>query len=238
MSKGKLEKFEELNTFPHVLQNRKPNEGEKDTTYIPILINNKGEEVEYKGKWSKTFFGNSNPLVLELACGRGEYSVAMGKEYPEKNFIGVDIKGNRIWKGARMAMDEEMKNVGFIRTRIEQIDRLFDEDEVSEIWITFPDPFLRKSKARKRLTHSRYLKMYKSILASGGVVHLKTDSDPLYQFTKESIEEFGATKLKDIDDIYKKGFDEPLLNIKTYYENMHLEDGRTIKYLKMGFNSN
>lgn len=182
------------------------------------------------GNWAN-HFGNDHPVTLELACGKGEYTLAMARMFPERNFIGIDIKGNRIWKGARTALDEKLKNVAFLRIAIDHIAAYFSPEEVSEIWITFPDPFLRKSKAKKRLTHSRFLHAYHSILKKHGHIHLKTDSAELYEFTKEMIKENHCSLHKDIPDIYGNGKPDPLLRIKTFYEKMHLSEGRIIRYL-------
>jgi tRNA (guanine-N7-)-methyltransferase len=183
------------------------------------------------GQWP-AFFKNNNPLTLELACGKGDYTVALARKYPERNFMGVDLKGNRIWRGAKTALDESINNAAFLRTQIDKLDNYFAEGEIAEIWITFPDPFLRNSKSKKRLTHPKFLQLYQPLLAPGGTINLKTDSPQLYEFTKEVIEASGCTLIENIPDIYALTDIPPLLQIKTYYEGMHLEDGRTIRYLK------
>lgn len=185
---------------------------------------------EAEKKWPD-FFKNDHPLVLELACGKGEYSVNMAKAFPEKNFIGVDIKGNRMFVGAKKALDENISNVAFLRTRIEQITDYFLPHSISDIWITFPDPFLREGKAKNRLTHHKFLALYQRILKKDGVIHLKTDSKPLFDFTLEMIEHHQAKILKRYDDVYKNGEPEFPLNIQTYYEGLHLLDHRTIQYV-------
>ncbi len=183
-----------------------------------------------KDKWTE-FFGNDNPITLELACGKGEYSVNLGRAHKDKNFIGVDIKGNRMYIGATQALNEGLKNVGFLRTHILQIQDYFNAGDVEKIWIIFPDPFLRESKENNRLTHPRFLYRYQQILKKGGTVNLKTDSKELYDYTHEVIKEHNCTIVEDIQDIYGKGKATGPLAIQTHYEKMHLEDGRLINYL-------
>lgn len=209
MGHKKLIRFEEIKTFPNVLIFPK----------------------EIKGEWVSKHFQNKFPLTLELACGKGEYTVGMARRFKNKNFVGVDIKGNRIWKGAKTALEDEVSNAAFLRIQIDHIADYFAENEVADIWITFPDPFLRKSKAKKRLTHLRFLHQYKKILQSGGRIHLKTDSPELYKFTQDVIAESHCILHKDLPDVYENEPDE-LLKIKTFYEKMHLENGRTIRYLE------
>lgn len=208
-SKSKLQKFAELSTHPLVLEKN------------PIL----------KGKWNSDFFKNKHPIVLELACGKGDYTLGMAKLFPEKNFVGMDIKGNRIWSAARIATLENLQNVGFIRDQIDHIDAYFEQSEISEIWITFSDPFPRDGDAKKRLTSTKFLPLYKKILNTNGIIHLKTDSDLLYNFTKETLAEYPSEILKDYEDVYAMKKNEELYGIQTYYEKMHLKDNRTIKYL-------
>lgn len=179
--------------------------------------------------WASHF--KPNPLVLELACGKGEYTVNLAKAFPDKNFIGVDIKGNRMFVGAKKALDENIQNVSFLRTRIEQITNYFHPHSISEIWITFPDPFLRESKAKNRLTHHKFLAMYQQLLVPGGVIHLKTDSEELFGFTHEMIEYHQCPIVQRIENVYEKGTPEFPLNIQTFYESMHLLDHRTIRYV-------
>lgn len=209
MGQKKLQRFAEIETFPNV------------------LIYPQGMQ----GAWGR-HFGNEHPLTLELACGKGDYTLGLARLFPERNFMGVDLKGNRIWRGAKTALVEDLSNVAFLRTQIEQITDYFAPGEVSEIWITFPDPFLRKSRARKRLTHPRFLALYQQFLQPGGTVNLKTDSPELYHFTRRSIEAAGCTLLEDVADVYALDPVPPLLRIQTYYEGMHLADGRTIRFLK------
>jgi tRNA (guanine-N7-)-methyltransferase len=227
MSKrNKLQKFAELLTFPNVYENFDAKE--------PSLVGEHGEPVELKGQWNEKHFKNDHPITLELACGKGDYTLGLARMYPERNFIGVDIKGARIWKGAGIALQENLTNAAFLRTRIEQIEAFFEPGEIKEIWITFPDPFLRKSKANRRLTAPSFLKRYRRLLPKGGLVHLKTDSPELYAFTLESLEETPfATLLYHDDNIYAKPLPMPELELKTFYENMHLAEGKTIKYVRI-----
>ncbi len=182
-------------------------------------------------KWNE-IFKNNNPIVLELACGKGEYTVNMAKQFPEKNFIGVDIKGNRMFVGAQKALQDGVKNVCFLRIRIEGILQYFKPKSISEIWITFPDPFLRESRAKNRLTHHKFLAIYQQLLIDGGIIHLKTDSKELYDFTLEMISHHQCTIIENIENVYKNGEPAFPLNIKTFYETMHLADNRIIKYIR------
>ena len=208
MGHKKLIRFAELETFENVLQ-------------FPKNI---------KTNWNK-FFRNENPLVLELACGKGEYAVGLGLLHHDKNFVGVDLKGNRIWVGARKALENNLQNVAFLRTQIDQVDEYFAEGEVSEIWITFPDPFLRKSKAKKRLTHPKFLRVYKQFLRAGGYIHLKTDSPDLYAFTKTVIAMYSCSMHTDYDDLYLQQNIGEELKIKTHYESLDISGSNRIYYL-------
>lgn len=225
MSKrNKLQKFTELLSFPHVFENFDHKN--------PSLTGKDGEKVNLKGKWN-SFFKNENPVILELACGGGEYTLALAKKNPEKNYIGVDIKGARIWKGATKSLVENLDNVAFLRTRIEQIHYFFTTDEIAEIWITFPDPFLRKSKANRRLTSPKFLDLFRMILRKEGIVHLKTDSNPLYEFTLEVLNNDPSVNILYVnEDIYAANLAHPELAFKTYYEYKHLAGGRSIKYIR------
>lgn len=209
MGQKKLVRFAEIETFPNVLQ-------------YPEGM---------KGKWSE-FFHNSNPVVLELACGKGEYAVGLGRLHPEKNFIGIDVKGNRIWVGAKKSLRENLTNVAFVRSQIDRITEYFSPGEVSEIWITFPDPQLRFSKAKKRLTHPKFLRLYQQFLAPGGNIHLKTDSPDLYSFTKSVIELYGLEIEEDLDDVYKTPDIPDELGIKTHYESLDIAQSNRIHYLR------
>lgn len=226
MSKrNKLQKFAELLTFPNVYENF-------DADH-PGLQDANGEPIELKGKWASQHFKNEQAITLELACGRGEYTLGLARMYPQRNFIGVDVKGARIWKGAGIALQENLKNVAFLRTRIEQITHFFAPEEVSEIWITFPDPFLRNSKANRRLTSAFFLNAYRTILKKNGVIHLKTDEPNLYEFTLETLAATsGVTILYHHADIYAEALAFPELALKTHYERMHLQENKTIKYIQ------
>ncbi len=221
----KLQKFAELLTFPNVYENFDAKQ--------PELAGQDGKIVDLKGKWDATHFKKGNPITLELACGRGEYSLGLARAYPDRNFIGVDIKGARIWKGAKIALDEGLNNVAFLRTRIEQIALFFAPEEISEIWITFPDPFLKESKSNRRLTSPIFINEYRKILKQGGIVHLKTDEPNLYDFTLETLSADPEVEiLYHDDDIYAKALPFPELELKTYYEQMHLSEGKKIKYVR------
>lgn len=227
--KNKLKKFADLLSYPNVYENYDPK--------IPTLLKNKESEVDLKGNWALDHFHNHHPIILELACGRGEYTEALAEAYPECNFIGVDIKGARIWQGATSTLEKKLFNAAFLRTRIEQISLFFGENEINEIWITFPDPFLRESKENKRLTSKRFLDQYKIILRKGALLHLKTDDETLYEFTLKTLSEYaGAKILYSNNDIYSTPlvFDE--LSYKTQYEKEHLADGRKIKYVRFSIN--
>lgn len=215
MGKDKLRKFAEVATFKNVVQ----------------LDAGK----EYKGQWSSKFFGNDKPLVLELACGKGEYTVNLAKMFPERNFIGIDIKGNRIWRGAKTALEDGTENVGFLRIQIETILEFFEENEVSEIWITFPDPQPQDSREKKRLTNPTFLERYKFILKEDGIMHLKTDNDFFYNYTLEQIEQLGLTKFKETADLYNSDLVDDVLSIKTYYERKYLAVDKSINYVQWTF---
>ena len=208
MGHKKLIRFAELETFENVLQ-------------FPKNI---------KGKWSE-FFKNTSPIVLELACGKGEYAVGLGMLYPQKNFIGVDLKGNRIWVGAKNALENNLHNVAFLRTQIDRVNEYFSTDEVDEIWITFPDPQLRKSKAKKRLTHPKFLRLYQQFLRPGGYIHLKTDSPDLYHFTKKVIELYGCELHSDHQDLYGEENISEYLKIKTHYESLDIAGSHRVHYI-------
>lgn len=183
-----------------------------------------------QGKWND-YFKNNHSITLELACGKGEYAVGLGTMYPDRNFIGIDLKGNRIWRGAKTALDNGLKNVAFIRSLIDKVCDYFNPGEVAEIWITFPDPQLRGSKAKKRLTHPKFLRLYQEILVKDGLVNLKTDSPDLYQFTKTVINLFGFTVLEDTDHVHALPVIKPELLIKTHYEGLDIAKSNRIHYL-------
>lgn len=188
-----------------------------------------------QGKW-KEHFKNENPLTLELACGKGEYSVGLGRLYPERNFIGIDLKGNRIWRGAKTAIDDGLTNVGFVRSHIDKITDYFAPGEVSEIWITFPDPQLRNSRMKKRLTYPKYLRLYQQIIKDDATINLKTDSPDLYNFTKAVIDLYDLEVLVDDDNIYSKPDVSAELSIKTHYEGLDIAGSNRIHYLKFKLN--
>jgi tRNA (guanine-N7-)-methyltransferase len=183
-----------------------------------------------------SFFKNEDPIVLELACGKGEYAVGLGRMCPYKNFIGVDVKGNRIWKGAKIALQEDLGNVAFLRTQIDKINDYFDKDEISEIWITFPDPQLRLSKIKKRLTHPKFLRLYQQFLQQNGLIHLKTDSPNLYNFTKTVINIYHLDLLIDHDDVYNEKNITNELKIKTHYEDLDIAQSKCVHYLQFKIN--
>lgn len=216
MGKNKLAKFEELKTFNHVFQ-------------VPSKELLAGNNFPLKGNWNKEFFKNNNPIVLELGCGKGEYTVELAKKFPNKNYIGVDIKGARIWTGAKQSLNSNLSNVAFIRTDIEMIHHFFDKSEVSEIWLTFPDPQMKK--VNKRLTSTNFIRLYQNILSDKGVIHLKTDSNFMFTYTNAMIKANKLVVSKEIIDIYKETDIDSILSIKTYYEKQWLERGITIKYL-------
>ena len=215
MGKDKIRRFAEIETFSNVLQldAGKP----------------------FKGNWSKSFFKNNNPVVLELACGKGEYTVNLAKMFPDKNFIGIDYKGNRIWRGAKTALEESVPNVAFLRMQIENLLDYFAPGEVDEIWITFPDPQPQLSREKKRLTSPRFLDMYRVILKPGGFINLKTDNDGLHIYTAEKIAELGLELLIKTEDLYHSEYADEVLSIKTYYEKKYLQHNKNINYLKFAF---
>lgn len=208
MAQKKLLRFAQIKEMPHVLE----------------------YPENMKGNWN-SFFKNDNPVILELACGRGEYTIGLATLFPDKNFIGVDVKGNRIYIGARKAMDNKLTNAAFLRTQIEVISSYFNKAEVDEIWITFPDPQLRTSKAKKRLTHPRFLRLYQQFLKPGGSVHLKTDSPALHIFTSKVIEMYGLSLEEESGNVYAEPH-KPELDIKTHYEGLDIAQSKKIHYLR------
>ncbi|MFI3328594.1 MAG: tRNA (guanosine(46)-N7)-methyltransferase TrmB [Rikenellaceae bacterium] len=191
-----------------------------------------GKDHPLKGKWRSDFFGNDNPIILELGCGKGEYTVALAERDPNTNYIGIDIKGARMWRGAKTATDNNMANVGFLRTRIEFILSFFAQDEINEIWITFPDPQLKTRRAKKRLTAPTFLTNYAKMLCKEGVINLKTDSKHLYQYTNAVVEHFNLPCEVSNDDIYGSGYADETLSVKTAYEDMFLRRGLPITYTR------
>lgn len=215
MGKNKLKKFREMETLECVFQ------------YPYGVLREKGFAM--RGNWNRDYFHNDGPIVLELGCGKGEYAVGLARRYPEKNFIGVDIKGARMWTGACQARDLGLGNVAFLRTNIELLPMFFAEGEISEIWITFPDPQMKK--VRKRLTSTTFLDLYRKVLKPGGTVHLKTDSPFLYTYTRQICIENGIERLVDTSDLYHSGMADDILSIRTHYEQQWLDRGLTIKYI-------
>jgi tRNA (guanine-N7-)-methyltransferase len=217
MGKNKLRKFDDMAGFPHVFQ-------------YPFAVLRDGGGCPLKGRWKEEVFENSHPLALELGCGRGEYTVGLGKLFPEKNFIGVDIKGARMWTGARESLEAGMKNVAFLRTSIELISHFFAPGEVSEIWLTFPDPQMKK--VNKRLTGTRFMRLYGGILSGDGIIHLKTDSSFMYAYTCEMIRANSYPVQVCTDDLYRSGMADGILSIRTGYEQQWLDRGLDIKYIR------
>ena len=215
MGKNKLKKFAEIEQLDCVLQY--PRE--------KLLA----EGFPYQGKWNENLFTSSNPIVLELGCGKGEYTVGLAKNYPDKNFIGVDIKGARIWTGAKEVAEQKIPNAKFLRAEIENLSYFFSPEEIDEIWITFPDPQMQK--ARKRLTSTRFLQQYSTILKPGGIIHLKTDSPFLYEYTRRIVEKNGLEVLENTADLYGSGLADPVKSIKTFYESQWLSRGKSIKLI-------
>src|SRR4030095_12537389 len=209
MGQKKLKRFAELLTFPNVLQ-------------YPEGV---------AGKWT-AHFKNENPIILELACGKGEYAVGLAELHPDRNYIGVDLKGNRIWVGAKKALNSGLNNVAFLRTQIDRIAEYFEPGEVEEIWLTFPDPQLRFSRAKKRLTHPKFLRFYQQIMKPGGIIHLKTDSPSLYNFTLQVIRLYELELIADLDDVYAQAELDPVLKIKTHYEGLDIAQSNRIHYLQ------
>lgn len=222
MGKNKLKKFAEMEVLEHVIQ--------------PPFDDIYKKDHPLKGKWNAEIFKNNNPIVLELGCGKGEYSVGMAQMFPDKNFIGVDIKGSRMWKGATESYEKGIKNIAFLRTRIELIESFFGKDEVSEIWITFPDPQLKKARVKKRLPGPVFLNKYRNFLVDNGIIHLKTDNDVLYEYTLSIAEFNNFTILKNTSDLYSESVDNTL-SIQTYYESQFRTQGISIKYLKFQLNT-
>jgi len=221
--KNKLKRFADVATFSNVFEIV---EGER-----AIVTNGEGDARDMKGKWASQYFQNNHPLILELACGKGEYTLALAQRDVRHNFIGVDIKGARIWKGARRGLDEKISNAAFLRTRIEFIEYFFSPGEVESIWITFPDPFA--GKPNRRLTSVPFLERYRKFLKPGGSIHLKTDSELLYEFTLEVVDADPRCKIiYSNPDIYSGPLYDPILDQKTYYELKHLAEGKKITYVK------
>lgn len=189
-----------------------------------------------KGKWRKGYFRNDNPVILELGCGKGDYTIRLAELYPSLNLIGMDIKGARMWTGARYAIDNNLKNVAFIRARIEFVTSFFARNEINEIWLTFPDPQIKKRRNKKRLTGSLFLEMYRQFLTDGGTIHLKTDSKDIFEYTRMLILHNKFRLLNETEDLYRSDITGAPRDIRTYYENQFLEKGMTIFYLSFSLN--
>ncbi len=224
-SKNKLKRFRENETFSNVFQPKREE-----------LVEG---EYEYKGCWNEKVFKNVNPLVLELGCGKGEYTVGLAQVYPDKNFIGIDIKGARFWRGAKTALEEDLGNAAFIRTQIELIDFIFEENEVDEIWITFPDPQIKYKRTKHRLTNSEFIRKYKKVLKKGGVVNLKTDSEFMHGYTLGLLHGEGHEILHANHDVYKNEYSpKEVVEIQTFYEKQYLEQGKPITFVKFKIKGN
>ena len=222
-SKNKLKRFKENETFDNVFQ---PSRSD--------LVNS---DYLMKGEWRKTFFKNNNPLILELGCGRGEYTINLAERFPNKNFIGIDIKGARFWRGAKTAVENKMPNVAFLRTQIELVDKAFAENEIDEIWITFPDPQIKYKRTKHRMTNSVFLKRYKTILKPDGIVNLKTDSEFMHGYTLGLLHGEGHEVLYANHNVYhQEGSPSEVTEIQTYYESLYLEDNKPITYIKFKIN--
>jgi tRNA (guanine-N7-)-methyltransferase len=215
MAKKKLVHFTENLTFPHLFQPR----------YHELV-----PEFRIKSLWGKEFFGNDHPVILELGCGKGEYTVGLAKKYPEKNFIGIDIKGARLWRGSKTVAENRMRNVAFIRTHANSLPNLFAPGEVSEIWIAFPDP--QPKHERKRLTSPAFIDRFRKVVAHGGVIHLKTDDEVFYHYTLGVIRDLGLTSLWTTEDLYHSGTTHDVVSVKTYYEQIWLAQNKPIFYLR------
>lgn len=223
MGKNKLKKFADMDSFEHVFQ----------CSYNELTT---GASFPLKGQWNHLFFHNENPIVLELGCGKGEYTVELAQRFPDKNFIGIDIKGARMWTGAKLSMEQGLSNVAFIRTGINAIHHFFGQNEVNEIWITFADPQMKK--VNKRLTSTLFLNLYKQILAPDGQINLKTDSNFLFTYTRALVELNKLPVFIQTDDLYKTHPGDTILAIKTYYEKQWLARGLTIKYIQFSLPQN
>lgn len=218
-SKNKLKRFKENETFTNVFQ--------------PAREEVIGDQFPLKGKWSSNFFKNDNPIVLELGCGKGEYAVGLAERFPEKNFIGIDIKGARFWRGAKTAVESGKNNVAFVRTQIELINHIFDENEISEIWITFPDPQIKYKRTKHRMTNAEFLERYKKILKPSGLMHLKTDSEFMHGYTLGLLHGLGHEVIYANHNIYKnEGAPAEVTGIQTFYESQYLEVNKPITYIK------
>ena len=223
--RNKLEKFSQILSWDNVFECYDPTN--------PELIWKEGSTIDMVGKWDEIYFKNGQPLTLELACGKGDYTIGLAEMYPDHNFIGVDVKGNRIWRGALTAREREYSNVAFLRTRIERLDHFFDKKEVDEIWITFPHPF--PNKENRRLTCPKFLNMFKGMLKDGGKINFKTDDTDLFDYTLEVLADLKVHVEYQSHNIYAAPLENAALEIKTFYEKQHLSNKRTIKYVRFHF---
>jgi len=218
VGKNKLKRFADNKVFSNVFQ----------PTFEEVFQ----KDYKLKGKWRSEYFNNNNPIVLELGCGKGEYAVSLAKKFPNKNFIGIDVKGARLWRGAKTAIDDGMRNVAFIRTKIELIESFFSISEVNEIWITFPDPQLKTRRVKKRLTSSLFLNSYSKFTANDASINLKTDSQELHEYTKEVLMYNNICPVVCTNDLYNSSHADDVLSIKTFYESKYLEEGKKITYIR------
>ena len=218
-SKNKLKRFKENDTFGNVFQ--------------PTREEVVSDQFSLKGKWNQNYFKNNNPIVLELGCGKGEYSIGLADKYPNKNFIGIDLKGARFWRGAKTAVENRLKNVAFIRTQIELINHIFDENEVDEIWITFPDPQIKYKRTKHRMTNSQFLKLYKKVLKPDGIINLKTDSEFMHGYTLGLLHGEGHEVIYSNHNVYvNEGSPEEVTALQTFYEKQYLEINKAITYIR------
>ena len=221
MGKYKLQRFAEVAEFGNVIQ----------PDYKDVIVS-----FDLKGIWAKEYFKNDNPIVLEVACGKGEYAVNLAKRNPDINYIGIDYKGARIWRGAKTAFENGYKNVAFLRIQIDWIEHCFAKDEISEIWTTFPDPHPRNSRSRRRLTSPNFLNKFNNILKADGIIHLKTDNEGLFDYTLDVIKESGHKLLEHTRDVYRSELENEVTSIQTFYEKIFLSQGMPIYYLKFKLN--
>ncbi len=222
MGKDKLKKFEAIKNYHNVFE--------------PVISFTERQDFEMKGVWGEKYFQNENPIILELGCGKGEYTVALSQKYQDKNFIGIDIKGARIWRGATTAVEKNIKNVAFLRTRVDLLDTYFAENEVSEIWLTFPDP--QPVKQQKRLSSAFFLNLYREVLINNGVIHLKTDSKLLHFYTAKLLEFNKIIPNISTDNLYHSGINDDILSVRTHYEKIFMEKGKNITYLNFNLDKN
>ncbi len=222
-SKNKLRHFAENLTFPNMFQPK----------YEDLK-----EDFRLKGKWNSDFFKNNNPITLEVGCGKGEYTVGLAQKYPQRNFIGMDIKGARMWRGCKTSNELKMTNVAFVRNYVQMVPQLFAQGEIDELWITFPDPQPKKIKISKRLTSPAFLQRYFQILKPGGIINFKTDNEPLFNYTLDVIKEHNHKLILSVKDLYNYDGLEEVKEIRTYYEKLFSEQGYAINYMQFQLNAN